>query len=101
MYSAMGQGALALLYAKSCLETCERNHLSDITHTASEAVARAYAVAGEFEKATRQVEKARTQLGKLTLSSEDRKIYTNQLRDTQALIRKLSTNAAENAATPK
>jgi tetratricopeptide (TPR) repeat protein len=88
IYADLGQPQLALQFAKSCLATCERNRLSDIVHTGSEAMARAYAVAKEYSSARRYLSKARQQLEKLALDRKDKEIYSGQLRETERLIEK-------------
>jgi len=86
IYAALNQPELALQFAKSCLESCEKNHLSDVLHTAYEAIARAYVVSKDFERAKDYLERAREQLAKLRLDEEDRKIYSDQIRETEQMI---------------
>ena len=86
IYAALGQPALALSFAKAALSICQENGLSDITPSAHEGVARAYAAAKETPKAEENLAKARRLLDKLDLGDEDRKIYLDQFEDTQRLI---------------
>jgi tetratricopeptide (TPR) repeat protein len=88
VYADLGEAQLALRFAKSSLNTCETNRLSDIVHTANEAMARAYAVAKDYRRAERYLSRARQQLDKLKLDREDRKIYSNQIHETEMLIKK-------------
>jgi hypothetical protein len=62
--------------------------MADLIHTANEAVARAYAVAKEYDKAREYLGRARRQLRRLGLNSEDRRIYSDQIRETERLIKK-------------
>ena len=87
IYAILGQPQLALLFAKSCLQTCEENGLSQIMHTAYEAMARAYAVSKKYREARRYLDRARRQLNRLTLTNDDRKVYLDQLAETESLIR--------------
>ena len=87
IYAILGQPQLALLFAKSCLQTCEENGLSQIMHTAYEAMARAYAVSKKYREARRYLDRARRQLNRLTLSKDDREVYLDQLAETELLIR--------------
>jgi hypothetical protein len=64
----------------------QRNDLSDILCTGYEAMARAYAVAKEFEHTRDFIKRAREQLDKSNLDDEDRKIYLGQVQETERLI---------------
>ena len=86
VYADLGQPRLALLYAKSSLDTCDRNNLTSIVHTANEAMARAYAVSLDFVRAEKYMRKARQQLDALKLGRDDRKVYLDQQRQTEKLI---------------
>ena len=86
-YADLGQPQLALQFAESCLETCQKNGLEDIMHTASEAMARAYAVAKDYTRARKYLSTARKQLDELTLSKEDRQSYLDQIRKTERLTK--------------
>jgi hypothetical protein len=89
-YVEVGFPELAILLAKSCLERCAANGLADIVHSANEGLARAYAADGEIRKARKHIAKARSQLSELKLSSEDRKVYSDQIAETASLIRSIS-----------
>ncbi|HVP22984.1 MAG TPA: tetratricopeptide repeat protein [Conexivisphaerales archaeon] len=86
VYAAVGQPELSLMFAESCLEICEEKGLSDILHTADEAMARAYAASGDFVSAKRYLREARRRLDSLRLPKDDRKVYLGQIQDTEALI---------------
>jgi tetratricopeptide (TPR) repeat protein len=87
IYASLNQPQLALQFAKSCLETCEKNSLSEVLHTAYEAIARAYAVSKDYERAKDYLNRAREQLAKLQLDEEERKIYSDQIHETEQMIR--------------
>jgi hypothetical protein len=89
IYAELGHQDLALRFAMASLSTCKANSLLEITPSAYEGVARAYAAARDSRKAERYLAKAREQLEMLTLGKEDRKIYLGQIMDTQRLIDKL------------
>jgi hypothetical protein len=88
VYADLWEPGLALRFAKASLATCRKNDIADVIHTANEAVARAYAVAKDYDKAREYLDRARQQLRKLKLDSEDRKIYSDQIRETERLIKK-------------
>jgi hypothetical protein len=88
VYAALRQPQLALWFAKSCLATCKSNALEDLVHTADEAMARAYAVGEDRRKARVFLERARRQLAKLALEKRDRAVYLDQIRETEAMIRR-------------
>jgi tetratricopeptide (TPR) repeat protein len=87
-YAELKQPQLALRFARSTLETCQKNDLANILHTAYEAMARAYAVADDHKSAKEYLKRAREQLDKLTLDDEDRKVYLDQIRETEELTEK-------------
>jgi hypothetical protein len=87
VYAALKQPSLALLFARSSLDTCEKNGLKDLFLSAYEGIARAHATANDTGEARRYLEMARKQL-KLVQDEEDRKIYSQQIEETEALIRK-------------
>jgi len=86
VYAELGEPRLALLFAKSCMQVCRSQHLTELLPTANEAVARAYAVAGDSKNARRYLAKARRQLDLLVLDKEERGIYSRQITETEALI---------------
>ena len=87
IYASLNQPELALQFAKSCLEICEKNSLSDVLHTAYEAIARAYAISKDYGRAKDYLNRAREQLTKLKLDKEDRKAYSDQIRETEQMLR--------------
>ncbi len=86
IYAALNEPSLSLRFAKSSLEACQKDDLKEVLATAYEAMARAYAVAGDYSSAKSYIGKAREQLSKLTLDDEDRGTYLGQIRETEALI---------------
>jgi hypothetical protein len=85
-YSEIGQAPLAIAFARSCLSICQKEHLSDILHTAYEGMARANATAGHLRTARSNLKTARTLLGRLDLDSGDRKVYEDQITQTERLV---------------
>ena len=88
VYASLREPRLSLEFARSCLRSCERGRLSDIKHVAYEGLARAYAVADDYDSAKRYATKARQELDKLAVDKEDRKVYLVQISETEKLIRK-------------
>jgi tetratricopeptide (TPR) repeat protein len=87
VYAALNQPDLALHFAKSALEIMQKSKLSGILHTGYEGMARAYAIAKQYQSAREYINKARDQLNKATgLDDEDKKIYSDQIRETEELI---------------
>ena len=86
VYAALNQPGLSLQFAKSSLEICRKNDLQEVMGSAFEAIARAYAVAGDYSPARNYIEKAREQVSKLSLDDEDRETYMGQIRETEALM---------------
>jgi hypothetical protein len=86
IYAAPQEPRLALQFAKSSLEIMQKNNLVEILSTGYEGMARACAIAKDYESAGNYITKAREQLAKLTLDEEDRKIYSDQIRETEELI---------------
>ena len=86
VYAAIGEPSLAIHFGKSSLERMEQNNLLDILCTGYEAMARAYAVAEDYESARDYIRKAQEQLAKSTVDEEDRKIFSDQIRETEKLI---------------
>ncbi|HKN07324.1 MAG TPA: hypothetical protein VJ021_06990 [Thermoplasmata archaeon] len=85
-YAAVHQPQLSLLFARSSLELCETNHLSEFLCTAYEAMARAFAVAHDPRSARKYLRKARAQLDASSVDDEGRKIFLSQIRATEKLI---------------
>jgi len=86
VYAALNEPRLALHFAKSCLERLEKNNLSDILCIGYEAMARAHAVAKEYDAARGYIQRAREQLAKSNIDEEDMKIFADQIRETEQLI---------------
>jgi hypothetical protein len=86
VYAAINQPYLALNFAKSALEICEKDNLSGVIISAYEGMARAYAVAKDQQSAESYIHKAREQLARLAVDDEDKKIYLEQIRETEELI---------------
>jgi len=87
-YAAVHEPHLSLLFARSSLELCETNHLSEFLCTAYEAMARAFAAAREPRSARKYLQKARAQLEASSVDDEDRKVFLGQIRETEKLIRR-------------
>ena len=85
VYAAMKQPSLAQLFARSSLELCEMNGLKDLLLSAYEGMARAYATANDTGEARRFLGMARKQL-ELVHDEEDRKIYSQQIDETETLM---------------
>ena len=88
VYAALGQPALSLQFAKSSLEIAKKNKLSDAYSNAHEAMARAYAVAGNKKMAEIHLSKSRKMLESLIIDDDDRRIYLGQILDTEKMIGK-------------
>ncbi len=87
VYAALNQPQLALHCAESALEIMQKNNLSEILCTGYEGMARAHATAKNYRSARDYVKKAREQLEETHgLDDEDRKIYSDQIRETEGLI---------------
>ena len=87
VYAALKQPELALLFAKSSLDQCQNNGLKDLLLSAYEGMSRAHATANDAAEAKRYLEMARKQL-ELVHDEEDRKIYSQQIDETETLIGK-------------
>ena len=86
-YSALNQPDLAIHFAKTSLETCQKNDLADILVSGYEGMARAYAVAKEYRLARECINKARQQLRNVVIDDEDLKIYSDQIDETERIIK--------------
>jgi cation transport regulator ChaB len=86
VYAALNQPHLALQFAQSALETCQKHSLVEILISAYEGMARAYAIANDSQSARNYLNKARKQLGTVSMDDEDRKIYSDQIHETEQLI---------------
>ena len=86
VYAALKQPRLALSFAKSSLERMQSANLTDILCTGYEAMARACAAAREFGAASDFLQRAHEQLVAAKLDEEERKIYSDQIQETEQLI---------------
>jgi tetratricopeptide (TPR) repeat protein len=86
VYAALKEPRLALHFAKSALEITQKNKLSENLPSAYEGMARAYAVANEKRSARDYINKAREALKVANVSAEDKKIYSSQIDETEALL---------------
>jgi hypothetical protein len=64
----------------------EKSGLTNILSTGYEAVARAHIVAKDYLAAKDYINRAREQLAKSKIDDEDRKIYADQIHETEQLI---------------
>jgi len=87
VYAALNEPRLALHFAKSALEITQKNSLSENLPSAYEGMARAYAVAKEKRSAMDYIRKARETLDKTKMSKEDKKVYADQIGETEALLK--------------
>ena len=86
VYAALKQPDLSLHFAKASLEIGEKNSLPEVVLTANEAMARAYATGKKYQLAKEFLDKAKSQLHAASLEEEDRKIYGDQIRETEKMI---------------
>lgn len=86
VYAALKNPELALLFARSSVETASKYQLVEVLPSAHEGLARAYAVAGEKGKARKSLAAARKALDAIEVEKEDREIYLGQMADTEKLI---------------
>ena len=87
VYAVLNEPRLALHFAKSCLELTQKNNLSENLPSAYEGMARAYAVAKESRSAKEYINKAREALKAAKMSAEDKKVYSDQIDETEALLK--------------
>ncbi|OLD56306.1 hypothetical protein AUI46_01520 [archaeon 13_1_40CM_2_52_13] len=86
VYSALDQPELAIHFAQTSVETCQKNNLSGLLGSSFEGMARAYAVAKEYGLAREFIDKARQQLRGPTVDEEDLKTYSDQINETERMI---------------
>jgi len=55
--------------------------------TAYEAMARAFACGRKYKQAREFIDRAKRELLVVSLDEEDKRIYSNQIRDTEAMIK--------------
>ena len=79
VYSILKKPQSALYHAKRCLEICKENNIGDFDIAfAYEAMARAYAVAGEESECEKYIQLAK-ESGEQIKSKEDRDYFFNEL----------------------
>ena len=88
VYAALRQPHLSILFTKSSLETCKREGLSEELANAYEGAARGYATAEDYASAKKYLKSARNQLETLNLKPHDRKVYLDQIEETDKLIKR-------------
>ena len=86
VYAALDEPTLSLQFARPSLEIAKKNKLSDVYSNAHEAMARAYAASGNKKLAKDHLNTARRLLDTLGIDDEDRKIYLNQILETEKMI---------------
>ncbi len=86
VYAALNQPELSLQFAKASLEIGEKNSLPETVLTANEAIARAYATDEKYNLAKGFLDKAKNQLRTASLDDQDRKVYSDQIRETEKMI---------------
>lgn len=86
VYAALNEPRLSLNFARSALDRMEKNGLSEILCTGYEAMARAHAVAKEYDAARDYIKRARDQLARSKVDDEERKVYLDQILETEQLI---------------
>ena len=79
VYSSLGKGTEALHYAKHCLDTCMDSEIGDFDLAfAFEAMARAYAVLGQWERSEMYLDNAKKAAGAIAMD-DDRKYLLGEL----------------------
>lgn len=88
-YAELNHPQLALHFANSALEIMLKNNLTDLLCSGYEGIARAYAIAKEYQSAREFINKAREQLNIASgLDDEDKKIFSDQIQETEQLIKR-------------
>ncbi len=90
VYADLDQPKLSINFAKSALDTCKTNSLPEFLASNYEGLARAYAVSHDMKPAREAIARARNSL-RLVKDKEDMELFEGQIRDTEALIRKIKT----------
>jgi hypothetical protein len=88
VYATLREPRLALGFAESCLEQCQKHGLSELLCTAYEAIARAQAVGNDLGSARDSIARARESLDASSVEEESRDIFLGQIRETERLIRR-------------
>ncbi len=80
VYSVLNKAQLALYHAKNCLEICKENNIGDFDIAfAYEAMARAYAVAGNKIESAKYIKLAK-EAGEQIKEKEDRDLFFSELK---------------------
>lgn len=80
VYSVLKRSEPALLHAKRCLETCQSNNIGDFDIAfAYEAMARAYAIAGQKSECQKYLQLAR-EAGEKIKAKEDKDYFFSELK---------------------
>jgi len=87
VYADLKQAEPSLLFAKSSLELVIKNNLSELLPSAYEGLARGYAIGEQPQLARDYIAKARKELDSIR-DEEDKKIYAEQINETESLILK-------------
>ncbi len=87
VYAALRQPDLSLHFAKASLEIGEKNSLLEVVLSANEAMARAYATGKKYQLAKEFLDKAKSQLHSASLDDDNRKVYSDQIRETELMIK--------------
>jgi hypothetical protein len=87
VYAAINEPSLALRFAKSALEITQKNNFSGNLPSAYEGMARAYIIAKQNSSAKDYVKRARDALKAAKIGAEDKKIYSDQIDETEALLK--------------
>ncbi len=88
VYPDLEMTGLSINFAKAALGTCRKNLLRELLASTYEGLARAYAVSHQPKLAREYVAKARRSL-RLVKDKEDVATFEDQIRDTEALIRRI------------
>ncbi len=88
VYADLDQPELSINFAKAALDTCMTSLLSEFLASTYEGLARAYAVSRDVKLAREYIAKARRSL-RLVTDKEDVEIFEGQIRDTEALIKRI------------
>ena len=87
VYAVLNEPRLALQFAKSSLQITEKNNVSEHLPSAYEGMARAYVITKENRLARDYIKKARDALKAAKIGAEDKKIYSDQIDETEALLK--------------
>ncbi len=88
VYADLDLPGLSINFAKAAVDTCRKNLLREFLASTYEGLARAYAVSHQRKLAREYIAKARRSL-RLVKDREDAEIFEGQIKDTEALIKKI------------